>query len=335
MSRLDYSIIIPVFNARESIEKCIDSILAQSVLNFQVILIDDGSTDGSSTICDRYALQDDRIRVIHQDNQGVSSARNRGIEEASGEWISFVDADDTVTVDYLSGFDRIEQKADLNYFGSRFMSDDGYDATYYLPLKIYNGKAEIEQGVLMLKQNTVNYGHYGYTWNKFFRSSIIKEHNIRFTPGIYFREDEIFVNDYIAFINSFSTMPYVGYNYLYTKNGLSWKDRTIDYWRLYYKKSKEFLLNISNVELQRHEYPKVMIACYNVLDGESDSRKFIDMLDEMLSLVKLYGHLHPYIGRKDYYSSILDYYKDSNAKRRIDLLRMKKLLKVKFSSFAC
>lgn len=326
-----HSIIIPVYNAEKTLESCLDSVLGACDRETEIILVNDGSTDLSSVKCDECVCKDSRVKVIHQSNRGVCEARNRGIEEAKGKWISFVDADDTVTVDYLSGFDRIEQKADLNYFGSHFMSDDGYDATYYLPQKIYKGKAEIEQGVLMLKQNTVNYGHYGYTWNKFFRSLIIKEHNIRFTPGIYFREDEIFVNDYIAFADSLSTMPYVGYNYRYSKNGLSWKDKTIDYWRLYFKKSKEFLLNISNVELQRHEYPKVMIACYNVLDGESDSRKFIDMLDEMLSLVKLYGHLHPYIGRKDYYSSILDYYKDSNAKRRIDLLRMKKLLKVKFN----
>lgn len=331
MTEVIYSIIIPVYNAENHLCICIESILRQIIQKFEIILINDGSTDSSSTICEQYSRKDSRIKLIHQDNRGVCSARNKGIEEAKGEWISFVDADDTVTVDYLSEFDKIEQKADLNFFGSHFMSDDGYDATYYLPPKIYKGKTEIEQGVLILKQNTVNYGHYGYTWNKFFKSSIIKEHNIRFTPGIYFREDEIFVNDYISFINSLSTMTYVGYNYRYTKNGLSWKDKTIDYWRLYYKKSKEFLLKISNVELQRHEYSKVMIACYNVLEAESDNREYIFLLDEMLSLVKQFGHLYPYIGRKDYYASIMDYYKDADAKRRIDFLRMKKLLKVKFN----
>lgn len=325
-----YSIIIPVYNAAKTLESCVDSLLSSCGKDSEIILVDDGATDSSPAICNAYASRDMRVKVIHQDNKGVCEARNRGIEEARGEWISFVDADDTVTVDYLSGFDKIEQKADLNYFGSHFMSDDGYNATYFLPPKIYKGKDEIEKGVLLLKENTVNYGHYGYTWNKFFKSSIIKEHNIRFTPGIYFREDEIFVNDYIAFVNSFSTMSYVGYNYRYTKNGLSWKDKNIDYWRLFYKKSKEFLLNISNVELQCHEYPKVAIACYKTLEGECDNRKFIAILDEMLSLVKLFGCLYPYIGRKDYYSSIMDYYKDAGAKRRIDLLRMKKLLKVKF-----
>ena len=324
---MGYSIIIPVFNSEKSLKACLNSILSQSVKSFEIILVDDGSTDASTAICDRFCNADSRIKVIHQSNKGVSEARNRGIEEARGEWISFVDADDTVYPCYLSEFDKQENKADLSYFGSYFRSDDGCNATYYLPEIIFRGRFEIEKGILMLKQNTVNYGHYGYTWNKFFKASIIREYNIRFTSGIYFKEDEIFVNDYIQHISSLATLPYIGYDYRYTHNGLSWKEKTSDYWRLYYEKSKEFLLSISNEELQRHEYPQVMNACFKAFEGELDNKKYVYMLDDMLEMVGRFGYLYPLIGRKDYYSSILDYYKDTSAKHRIDILRLKKNLK--------
>ena len=325
-----HSIIIPVYNAAKALEACLDSLLSCCGNDSEIILVNDGSTDSSPTIGNIYASKDVRVKLIHQDNRGVCEARNRGVEEARGEWISFVDSDDTVTVDYISEFDKIVHKADLNYFGSHFMSDDGYDATYYLPQKTFLGKDEIEKGILELKQNTVNYGHYGYTWNKFFKASLIREHNIRFTPGIYFKEDEIFVNDYVQHIKSLATLPYIGYDYRYTHNGLSWKAKTIDYWRLYYKKSKEFFLNISNEELKRHEYPTVMNACFKAIEKELDNRMYIDMLDDMLEMVRRFGYLYPLIGRKDYYSSIMDYYKDTSAKHRIDLLRFKMNLKSLF-----
>ena len=86
-------------------------------------------------------------------------------------------------------------------------------------------------------------------------------------------------------------------------------------------------MSITNEELQRHEYPKVMNACFKAFEGELDNKKYVDMLDDMLEMVRSFGDLHPLIGHKDYYSSILDYYKDMSAKHRIDLLRIKKYLK--------
>ena len=92
------SIIIPVYQAKKYLGKCIDSILNQSFLDFELILVDDGSNDGSERICDEYTRKDNRIKVIHQINQGVSGARNTGLKYASGEYIAFVDADDWVGV---------------------------------------------------------------------------------------------------------------------------------------------------------------------------------------------------------------------------------------------
>lgn len=322
-----YTIIIPVYNAEKSLARCIDSILVHDFHDIEIILVDDGSTDSSPSICDGYSRTDSRIKVFHQTNSGVSSARNKGIENASGEWLSFVDADDVVLPGYFSEFDKIEDKADLTFFGNIFHSNDGCDAIYSLPDKTFKGRHEIEEALVMLKQNTVRYEYYGYTWNKFFRTSIIKEHNIRFREGLYYREDEIFTNDYVQHIDALATISHVGYEYFYTLSGQGGRKTALDAWRKYYECSREFLDSITNESLIRHEYPYVVKACYKSFETETNNALFLKYLQEMLEIVKRHGYLFPKVGRKDYFSSILDYYKDKQAKRRIDILITKKQVK--------
>ena len=96
------SVIVPVYNVEKYIGECIKSIINQDYENIEIILVDDGSNDKSGEICDEYTLKDKRVKVIHKENGGVSSARNRGIESSTGEYIAFVDGDDYVTKDYVS-----------------------------------------------------------------------------------------------------------------------------------------------------------------------------------------------------------------------------------------
>ena len=98
------SIIVPVYNAERYIDKCVESVIQQSYRNWELLLIDDGSTDKSGILCDGYEQIDNRIRVIHKPNGGVGSARNTGIESASGDFITFIDSDDWVEVDYIQDF---------------------------------------------------------------------------------------------------------------------------------------------------------------------------------------------------------------------------------------
>ena len=95
------TVIIPVYNSATFLDKCISSVLSQSYNDFELLLINDGSTDNSGEICDHYAQKDSRVKVIHKDNEGVSSARNIGLDQAKGEWITFVDSDDWVHEDFL------------------------------------------------------------------------------------------------------------------------------------------------------------------------------------------------------------------------------------------
>ena len=94
-------IIIPIFNSKKTLHRCIESLSSQSYSSFKVILVDDGSTDGSSEICDEYASSDPRFHVIHQKNAGVSNARNAGLKVACGDYIAFIDSDDYVETNYL------------------------------------------------------------------------------------------------------------------------------------------------------------------------------------------------------------------------------------------
>ena len=98
------SVIVPVYNTEKYLHRCIDSILAQTFTDFELLLIDDGSKDNSGAICDEYAAKDSRVRVFHKENGGVSSARNLGLDNVRGEWVTFVDSDDWVEKEYIELF---------------------------------------------------------------------------------------------------------------------------------------------------------------------------------------------------------------------------------------
>ena len=122
------SIIVPVYNVEKYINRCIDSILAQTFTDWECILVVDGSPDKSGEICDEYSARDSRIRVIHKPNGGVSSARNVGINLATGEWITFVDSDDFIDADSLFSMVELTKHydADLFCFGIRITTTDNH-----------------------------------------------------------------------------------------------------------------------------------------------------------------------------------------------------------------
>ena len=108
------SVIVPVYNAEKYLNRCIDSILSQTMTDFELLLIDDGSQDNSGRICDEYAEKDARVRVFHKSNGGVSSARNQGLDNAMGNWITYVDADDRCSCDYLEHLlSKVDDDTDL------------------------------------------------------------------------------------------------------------------------------------------------------------------------------------------------------------------------------
>lgn len=200
------SVIIPVYNVAPYLGDCIESLLAQSFADFEVLLVDDGSTDGSGAICDAFAEKDARLVVVHQENGGVCSARNRGIDHARGEFIVFVDADDLVTVEHLEHL--MESDADMVVSGVRkFGAKKGTDASAQ--------RADFGIQGLAAHWNTppeMNY-LYCYPWNRRFRTRIIREHGIRFDESLFFSEDMCFNMEYYFHAESYTELPYADYGY--------------------------------------------------------------------------------------------------------------------------
>ena len=192
MSNPKISVIIPVYNAAQYLEKCLDSVLAQTFTDFELLLIDDGSKDSSGEICDRYAESDSRIRVFHKPNGGVSSARNLGLDNAKGEWITFVDADDELSEDALESL--LVENADFvvcgyecyNMNGEKFFSTASYN--YYLSLNVDDAITQMYMGE-----------YYNlYSIAKLYKSSIIKNCNVRFDESLHYSEDRLFVVQYLC-----------------------------------------------------------------------------------------------------------------------------------------
>lgn len=179
--------------------RCIDSLLNQKFTDYELLLIDDGSTDGSGDICDKYGKKDARIKVIHKSNEGVSRTRNRAIDEAKGKWITFVDSDDYVTSDYLSDlYACIHSGIGLVVQSLKHIRESGellYD--YKLPKgeKVYD-TSDFAQ---MVKEQYLS--QRGYTASKLFKKELLNDRNIRFNSEIKFCEDWIFLFSYLNAMN--------------------------------------------------------------------------------------------------------------------------------------
>lgn len=204
------SIIVPVYKAEKYLHRCVDSILAQSYSDFELLLIDDGSKDSSGEICDEYAAKDFRVRVFHKENGGVSSARNIGLENAKGEWVTFCDADDYVTSDWLDSYREVmHENVDLAIQGYYIIDKD---KTIKKKLSQSIGYAVDEKRRLIAILMTQ--GVYGYLWVKLFRRQIIEDNHISFDTNSTFREDEQFFSKYLEYVTSFRCIDKENYYYV-------------------------------------------------------------------------------------------------------------------------
>lgn len=189
------SIIVPVYNIESYLPRCISSIMEQSYTNYELILIDDGSSDKSAKICDEYAAIDNRIQAVHQSNQGVSEARNHGIRLSRGKYICFIDGDDyiekTMLESLLSGFDS---EVELTICGFQCEYEDG--SLIYSSKFANNFILNTEFAIRSLFEDKL-YRYQGYIWNKLFILDTIKEFEITFNPHIYYNEDRLFCFEYI------------------------------------------------------------------------------------------------------------------------------------------
>lgn len=203
------SVVVPVYNTVKYLQRCVDSILNQTFKEFEVLLIDDGSSDGSERLCDKLASTDKRIRVIHQSNSGVSVARNNGIESAAGEYLLFVDSDDYLERDMIKSliYNTTHNNADLCMCGyKRVFSSENQDVLEK------EGIYDIE-GIRALMKKWKLDPIIGSPCNKLFNMSILNKYNIRFIPEIKYAEDYMFNVEYLKHISNLYVVEKPFYNY--------------------------------------------------------------------------------------------------------------------------
>lgn len=204
MAQKIVSVIVPIYNSQEYLRKCVQSIVDQSYPNIEVILVDDGSSDGSPQICDDFAAQDHRVKAIHIPNGGVSNARNLGVQHAEGAYIAFVDSDDYVDEDYLEALLQGAQENNADLCVSSLYPEN-VRASFDLSIT-----PEYTRELLFLLENHLLFGPF----IKLYRTSIIKKNRILFPEGISYGEDLIFNLDYLRIIDRISYINYCGYHYV-------------------------------------------------------------------------------------------------------------------------
>ncbi|MGE9975892.1 glycosyltransferase family 2 protein [Coprococcus catus] len=218
------SVIVPAYNAEHMLAACLDALLLQTYVNKEIVVVDDGSTDNTADICDQYQANNECIKIVHQRNAGVSAARNTALDYSSGEYIVFVDSDDTVDPQYIeelmawSEYDFVTagyywQKPDLSWDTRRF-EDIGVSKC---DLKAYPSK-------YMGKY------YFGSPWATLMKKKIIDSAKLKFDEEIRCGEDILFIFQYLEYANTIKILPVCGYWYHYYPNSLV-NTRHSDFWK--------------------------------------------------------------------------------------------------------
>jgi glycosyltransferase involved in cell wall biosynthesis len=224
------SVIIPVFNSAAFLPKCIDSVMGQSFTDFELLLIDDGSSDGSGIICDNYSKIDNRIRVFHKENGGASSARNLGLKNARGHWITFIDSDDYVNNDYfLLPYDN-----EIDLYAQNWRFETG-ETKENLPPQVIGPEL-----YPLFMQNYLHTDFFRTACGFFFKYSIIRKNSIMFESRFKLGEDTLFALDYFRYAASIHIMDNSCYIYNRQENWekkytLSWKE-VQDYFNAFWQR---------------------------------------------------------------------------------------------------
>ena len=266
------SVIIPIYNVEQYLCQCVDSVLAQTYVDLEIILVDDGSPDGCGDICEDYAKRDNRIRVAHKDNGGLSDARNEGIETCNGQYIFFLDADDYIApqcIEYLVAESLSGALAVCGYVLD--FTDDGYLKEPDQVFGEYRTLAEY-----LIDFHKLFATKFNFAWGKLYNAEIIRVNNLRFTKGISLVEDILFNLDYYKYCHKgIVAIPYNGYYYRQHGNSTLSKrfnDKMFEWNEICYTKVRDYLkdagcfTDLNREHLYRniagnYQYAFYLIAC--------------------------------------------------------------------------
>lgn len=315
----EVSIIVPVYNAEKSIARCVDSILHQEYEDFELILVDDGSKDGSPAILDAYAKQDARVKVIHKPNSGVSSTRNLALDQAKGKYIQFLDADDWIPDNSTKMMVRDAVDKDVDLVVGDF---------YRVVGKNVSRKGSIISNDVMTLQefaekmmNSPSDFYYGVLWNKLYKNKIIQNYNVRMDEDLSWCEDFIFNLEYLLHVKTVSALQIPVYYYVKTEGSLVAKSmsltKIVDMKSNVFAYYNDFYKNV----LDEKQYRKDRLAIAGFLiDAAGD-----DMIIPMLPGTKKLGEeqVHAYFQGDVQNTVTAAYYLNKAYEKNLEVLALK------------
>lgn len=211
------SIIVSFYNSERTLERCLAGILGQSYDNIELVLIDDGSTDGGRDIAQRYARSDRRVQLIQKENTGVSDSRNVGLDAITGDWVYFADADDWIAPHTVQTFVDAAMSPSCDLAVSDFYRVKGERVAYKKGPS--GGLVSCGRYARFMARRPANF-YYTSLWNKVFRRSIIEEHGMRFDTGMQFGEDHVFILEYLHFVDRVALISQALYYYVDNEGSL-------------------------------------------------------------------------------------------------------------------
>lgn len=257
------SIIVPVYNAEASIARCIESILNQEYTDFELLLMNDGSKDLSGSICDEYAAKDERVRVIHKENSGVSDTRNLALNLARGTYLQFLDADDWITPNATRLFVETAEEYQCDMVIADFYRVVGERVSHKGAIE-EDGVLTREEFAAQMMENPADF-YYGVLWNKLFRRDIVEKYRLRMDSRISWCEDFMFNLEYIRHCEVFYALQVPIYYYVKTKGSLASQGmniaKTIRMKLMVFEYYNDFYKQV----LTEEEYEKKRIQVYRFL----------------------------------------------------------------------
>lgn len=273
------SVVVPVYNVEAYLHQCIGSIKNQTFKDLEIILINDGSTDSSGKICDEYSNLDSRIRVLHQENAGVSAARNSGIALASGDYITFVDSDDWLDANMYEEMWKVSESSlvDLVMCDFKNIKQNSTEIISSNIRKGFYNKQQIIKELYPTLLVTENFGRIPIVsiWNSFFKRKLFTDNNIRFDADLRYSEDYLFMADVVVHADSFFYLKgNYAYNYRQYEESRSKKFQPVWWENLLYlnKELKKLLNNNKEYDFSRQIKLQLLHSVLFVLNSISKNK---------------------------------------------------------------
>lgn len=290
---IQISVICPVHNAEKYLDHCLESLRVQTFQDFEVWLVNDGSTDRSGAICDDFVQKDARFHVLHKENGGPSSARNLGLEHANGKWICFVDSDDFVLREYLQKLYETVRGEETAFV------IQGFSMVYSNGVRInreFKDKTYRRESIRNAFED-INLNRCGFPFAKVFENNIIQKYNIRFPLGIHYGEDKMFLWQYMLHVECLKTLSGTNYQYCIRSDANNLSERLFSYdseyryYQMYYDLTrllmKHFDLTIETRKSMNNVVAEILIrrAIGTIYQGEN-RKSFKDRISILKNLKK-------------------------------------------------